>query len=472
MATSQHIQIKNINMGGIADSDYLGAVNSVSEIVGLNIHDESGIIKLNQRLAEIDDATSVIDELIMAIVSASTGDTYFFGGTNGKIWKRTGAGVWSLVRTASPAAGGAGVLSAREYKGYIYYAMESRLGRFDLASTWADNFATFTNTDATYHPMEIVNQVLYVGDANFVAQVDAGVFSANALDLDTPFRVSALGKLGTDLLIGTYVSSNIVSTEIFRWNTWSDSFSIADELPEVGINAFLRTDNRIVVSAGTKGNLYVYNGTQLDEYKQIKGSWSASTNKATVNPNAVLNFHGLPLFGMSQQTGTGVNLGCYSFGRTNANYPYVLSLDFPISTGNLTGIQIGAIAGNGDTFYVSWYDAAGGGSYGVDELDLSNKYTTGYLTTRLSLFDRVVESTYRKITVPYRTYPTGTDIDIYAARNHGTMTEITETANDTKRLFVQTKVDGGEASVFQTKVVLTGTGNDSPEIEMVDIEVV
>lgn len=470
---SNNIQIKNINQGGLADSDYLGALNSVAELVGINIHDESGIMKLNQRLAEIDDGVSAIDGLIKAIVPASNGNTYFFNSGNGKVWKRTSGGVWSLLFTATPAAGAAGILAAREYQGYIYYAMQSRLGRFDLATeTPNHSWATFGVTDADYHPMKEVNQVLYIGDGNQVAQVDAGVFSANALDIKTPLRISALGKISTDLLIGTYVSSNVVGTEILRWNTWSVSFSVSDTIPEVGVNAFLETDNRVVVSCGTKGNLYLYNGRQLELYKQIKGTWGGSTNKAIVHPNATCNFHGLPLFGLSQQTGTGVNLGVYSFGRTNANYPFVLALEFPISTGNLTGIEIGAIAPYGDQFYVSWKDTTGSTTYGVDLLDLSNKYATGYITTRMTLFDRVMESTYRKIQVPYRSFPSGTDIDIHVAKNHGSMTEITDTKNDAKRKMLYTNVDAGEAVAMQCKVELHGNNNDSPEVELINIEVV
>ena len=465
----QNIQIKNINQGGIGDSDYFGAKNSVAEIVGINIHDESGIMKLNQRLTEIDDSASAIDGLIKSIVPASNGNTYFFNSGNGKVWKRTSAGVWSLLFTAAPAAGAAGILSAREYQGYVYYAMQSRLGRFDLATeTNADSWATFGVTDDTYHPMQEQNQVLYIGDGNQVAQVDAGTFSANALDIKTPLRISALGKIRTDLLIGTYVASNVVGTEIFRWNTWSDSFSVSDPIPEVGVNAFLETDNRVVVSAGTKGNLYIYNGVQLEEYKQVKGTWGDSTNKAIVHPNAVLNFHGLPLFGLSQQTGTGVNLGVYSFGRTNANYPYVLALEYPISTGSLTGIEIGALAGNGDTFFVSWKE---GSTYGVDILDLSNKYASGYITTRTSLFDRIVQSTYGKMHAAYRTLPSGTNIKFYKSRNYEAMTEVTDAVTDDKRKIRHTEVDAGEASAYKAKFELIGSGNDSPEVELFNIEV-
>ena len=39
------IEIKNLNFGGIADSEYLGNENSVAEMVNCDIHGEAGIIK-------------------------------------------------------------------------------------------------------------------------------------------------------------------------------------------------------------------------------------------------------------------------------------------------------------------------------------------------------------------------------------------------------------------------------------------
>lgn len=470
---AQHVQIKNINQGGIADSDYLGAVNSVSEIVGINIHDESGIMKLNQRLSRVDDTTSPVDSLVKAIVPCSDGHTYFFGGTNGKIWKRTSAGVWSLEATTAPSFGNNGILSAMEYRGYVYYAMEFRLGRWEVGTAWStrnDSWASFAKGDVSYHPMHILNLVLYIGDKNVVAQVDAHVFSAEALDLDTTHRISALGHLGTDLLAGTFVSGNVISSSIVRWNTWSDSFSVEDMVPEVGVNAFLSADNRIIVSAGTKGNLYIYNGQQLEEYKKIKGEWGGSENKAIVHPNAVTNFHGLPLFGLSKQAGDGVKLGVYSFGRTNANYPFVLALEYPISTGELYDLEIGAMAGAGDVFFVSWKQNGPTTTYGVDVLDLSNKYTSGYVTTRLSLFDRVLYTTYGDITVPYRILPTGTSIAVEASKTHEPFVSQAVTV-DTDRKQVQTTAHVGDAGTLQVKAILQGTGNDSPEVELIDIEI-
>jgi len=269
------IEIRDLNLGAISDSQFQGQKNSVAEMVGFDIHSEPGILKHNQKLTKESGAT--IDDLVKKILPCSDGNTYLFGSTNGKIWKRTSAGVYSLEATAAPAAGGAGIMDAWEYQGYIYYTMQSRLGRVAVGAPtdWAtrnDSWATFTNTDALYHPCQEVNAVLYIGDANLVAQVDAGVFSADALDIEKPYRIASFGKSLTNLLIGTFVNSYRSWTQIFNWNTWSiDSFQSSDDIPEIGVSCFLKTDNFNLVYAGLKGNFYLYTGTQLEQYKKDTG---------------------------------------------------------------------------------------------------------------------------------------------------------------------------------------------------------
>lgn len=460
------IELKNPVLGGLADSDFLGGPNSFAEMVNLDIFSEPGVIKVNQKLTK--ESGSTVDDLVKACVSCSDGKQYFFGSTNGKIWSRTTAGVWTLEATASPAAGSAGITGAAEYQGYIYYAMQSRLGRVAVGAAWStrnDSWATFTNTDASFHPMRIVNLVLYIGDANYVAQVDGTTFSANALDIKTPLRIKCLGRAGTDLLIGTYVASTVVETEILRWNTWSVSYTSSDTIPEAGINAFLETDNLVLVSAGVKGNIYQYDGTNLDLYKTVKGVYNNSTKQAYVHPGAVLNFHGLPLFGFSNVSGNPASQGVYSLGRANRNYPFILNLEHTISTGNRSNIEIGAICGAGDVFLVAWKDTTSGTAYGVDVLDLTAKYASAYLTSRVIATDRTRLENFGTAYVPYRLLPTSTAIKIHAKKNNGTMDEITDKEDDTDRAMVATTVDVGEATKVQLKVELNASGNNAPEIE-------
>ena len=463
------VQIKNINQGGIADSDYVGNQNSVSEAVNCDIHSEAGIIKANQALVK--DSGSVVDELCLASVSCSNGSTYHFGDAGG-IFERQVDGTWTDRGTAAPAAGAAKILSAWEYQGYIYYAMQNRLGRIAVPAaggSWAgrsDSFATFGVGNATFHPMKEVNLVLYIGDGNQVAQVDAGTFSANALDIKAPLVISSLWNLDTDLLIGTYVAANVLRTEIIRWNTWSVSFSVSDPIPEAGINAFLDTDNVVIVNAGAKGNLYIYDGAQLETYKRIKGSWVGSTNQAKVNTNASYNFGGMPLFALSQIAGTGVNLGVYSLARTSRDYPNVLNLEYAISTGNLTGIQIGTITPiSSDQFLVSWRDDNGGTAYGVDIVSLTVK-ATAHFTTRLMTITRQLASEWGIAYAGYRSLPASTEIKFYSDVNHAGFGSALATKNDAERLVVETDAAIGDANTLKMKTELVPNANDAPEVEV------
>lgn len=468
------VDIKNLNMGGIADSDYLGGENSVAEMVGFDIHSEAGVLKVNQKLTK--ESGSTIDDFVKARVACSDGNTYLFGSTNGKIWKRTSGGSYSLEATASPAAGSAGILDAAEYQGYIYYAMQNRLGRVAVGAAWStrnDNWATFTVGNANWHPMRILNLVLYIGDGYLVAQVDGTTFSANALDLETQYIIKSFGKAGTDLTIGTYVSSNVNKTVRFRWNTWGVSFTSSDEIPEVGINAYLEADNYSLWNCGTKGNIYIDDGSNLDLYKTVKGSFDNSSNQGFVHPNAVLNFHGLPLFGFSNVSGNPCNMGVYSLGRTNRNYPFVLNTEYVISTGNMSNVEIGMLVGVGDKFLVSWKDTNGGTTYGVDVLDLSNKYSGAYFTTRVMMVDRKKLSNYGVVDVAYRSLPTNTGITISRKVNNGSMTafDASEHETDTDRQVVRTKISISDASKAQIKVATTASGNTAPEIEGAFIEI-
>ena len=469
------VNLKNIVLGGLADSQYLGVEGSVAQMVGFDIHSEPGVIKVNQKLTKESGAT--IDEPVSKILQSTDGNTYLFGKTNGKIWKRTSGGTYSLEATASPASGGAGILDAREYQGYIYYAMESRLGRVSVGSptNWSgrdDDWATFGVTDDTYHPMFEVNLVLYIGDGNQIAQVDAGTFSANALDIKSPLRVSALSNWDTDLLIGTTVDSNIFRSEILRWNTWSTSFSISDPIPEIGINCFLDTDNQRIVSAGKKGRLYLYNGSQLQPHKRIPGIFPIGTSdQVTVPLNAKLNYSGLPLFGVSQGSGNSAKYGIYSLGRYSTNYSIVLNVEFLSSTGNETNMIYHAMEPVGDIFLVAWEDTDAN-SFGVDKLDLSNKFDGAYFVTRVITDEnRTMPVNFNEGHVAYRSLPSGTGITISKQLNHSGSFTSMSSFTDTDRNLETTDDAISDANTVEFKVETSVNSNDAPDIESFHAEI-
>lgn len=451
------IQFKDIFKGGLADSKYVGVANSMAEMVGLDIHSEPGIIKVNQALAK--DSGATVTEAIAKIVTASDGSSYLFSSGSGKIWKRTAGGAYSLAHTNTDGAN----VDADEYEGYIYYASATKLGRFQIGGAWTDTWATFTNGDTDFHPMKVKNGILYIGDGDLIAQVDAGVFTADALDLPKPHRVKCLGEVYTDLLIGTYISANCNLVSIFRWDTWSISWTVDDVVPEIGLNAVLPLDNYAVIQAGTKGRIYIYNGSQLELFKRIPGDWS-DTNKALVNPNAAAVFD-RPLFGLSNSSGNPAPQGVYSFGSYSSNYPKILNLEYVISQGVTAGVSVGAMANIGDNILVAWNVGA---NYGVDKIDWSNKYNGAYLKTRLIAIDRELGKDFR-VMIPYRSIPTGTSLTVKYYENYASSPTTLTMTQDTDRKILYGEAKIPKANTLQLEVIFNTSANNAPEIESLEI---
>jgi len=476
MQTQQDlIPIDSWNQAGLADSRFSGVKNSFYKMLGWDVHSTPGLLKVAQKMTK--DSGTTITALCRASVSSSENIRYWFSYTDGKIWQEK-AGTYTLVHTTTAGAGTHGCLGAIEYRGFIYFATQSRLHRIavgsaDGSAAWtsnvAEDWATFTTTDTEFHPMVEQNLILYIGDGNQLAQVDNVTFSASALDIKTPLRIKSLGKTNTDVLIGTYVADTVTETEIIRWNTWSVSFTSSDTIPENGINAFLPGDNFVIVQAGNQGNFYYYDGSKLELYKKLPGDWSP-TKYGTVHPNAVGRIGERILFGLSNGSGNPTEQGVYQFARNSRNYPLILDLPYPISersTGSLvtSGIEIGAIQVVGNDIYCSWKNST---TYGIDKLDYSNKLSLGYLETRTMVVNREALSTFTKFVTAYYSLPASTSIVMGYDKNHtGAYTTMTSVL-DTQRKIYEAG-EGVEATTLQFRLSVTVNSNDAPEIESAGI---
>jgi len=467
----QVIPIEGFNLGGLADSKFSGVANSVYKMVGFDPHSTPGLLKVAQKLTL--NSAETVTELCTHALALTTGDTVWFSGTTGKIWVRLAVGTWHLAHTTVPTAGGAACLGAFEYQGYVYWATESYLHRIastDVDEDWAgtltgQNFAKFLITDAAYHPMIEQNNVLYIGDGRYLTQVDTGVFSGIALDIKTPRRISALGKIGTDVLIGTYNGADVVKTEVIRWNTVSVNFAVSDPVDEEGINVFMPGDSIVFVQAGLRGNIYTYNGQALELFKKIPGDFTAA-KYGQVYPGSVANVGGNILFGFSNGAADPADEGIYRLGRAGRSYPYILDFPYPTSQRNvaafiLVGTTIGAVLMDGHDLYVAWKEDT---SYGVDKIDAANKLTGGYLETRVMSATREPFSIFQKFLVAYETVPASCVIEILYDKNYTGSYTVTTEVKDTTRKLVYAE-EGVEANTLQLKLLITANVNDAPTIE-------
>ena len=466
------IPLQNFNLGGLAMSKWSGVTDSFYKLTGWDLHSTPGLLKVAQKMTK--DSGSTVDEFCKARVSSSNGAQYWGSSTSGKVWECTSGGTWRLVHTVTPAAGEAKILGMKEYQGYIYIATESRLHRIlvseaddnDWTNDLVEDWATFTITDASFHPMMVHPKtlILYIGDGNYLAQVDGNTFSANALDIKTPLRIKSLGKIGQDVLLGTYTADTVTETEIIRWNTYSVSFTSSDSIPEIGINAFLPADNFVLVQAGDQGNIYYYDGQKLELYSKIPGDYSP-TAYGEVYSTAVGSLGGKILFGFSNGSGNPADQGVYQIARSTRNHPYVLDLPYPISersAGALvtSGIEIGGVLVVGTDVFVSWKNDT---AYGVDKLDYSNKLELASLETKVMIVDREQFSTFSNFVIAYADMPASTSIAIQYSKNYAAYVDTSE-VKDTQRLTVSSG-EGVEATVLQVKVSPTVNSNDAPQIE-------
>lgn len=483
MPIQQDVRFRDFNFGGLSLSRFYGSKNQFARAVGFDIHSSPGLLKVNQKMSKTSGST--VTELCKAGFTASNGIRYWFSADSGKIWQDK-AGTFTLVYTAVPAAGEAKCLGAAEYQGYIYWATESRLHRIatasaDGAANWtanvALNWATFTKTDNSYHPMREINLVLFIGDGNQIAQVDAGVFSANAMDMSTGFRVTALAAHGTSLVIGTIISSSVNLCSIFYWNTWSTlSFSFEEVIKTNGINSFLEGEDFTLFSAGRAGKLYVMGGignkSRHLKYGSVPGTFSP-TKTGIIYPAAWGVYQGRLIFGFSNVAGNPADQGIYSF--VQVGDVAVRNLEFPISQTDgdgyniISSVEIGAIIVEGDDVYCSWKDSTGTPAYGVDKLDYSNKIAKPFMELPVVAPDRSTMHNFTMTSVHYASLPTDTSIVIKSRKNlSGSFSSAETVKDDTDRVVVYND-EVHEAKALEARIECVSSGNNAPEIEEIVI---
>jgi len=451
--------------GGLSDSDIVGPESAFAEGVGVDIHTKPGSISVHQKLTK--NSGTTVTELCKHAVRGSDGNDYWFSSESGKVWKRTSAGVWSLLFTNTRGA----CIGACEFNDYIYYATNDDLGRFGTLSsgspTNSDGWAALVDT--SWHPMTVCGLYLCIGNKRSIATVDdAGTFTANGnpsiefANLPWVHSIRALTRFGSNILFGTETSDSYARTIVGQWDLSSPTFlSDPPDIPNFTTKAIISKGMYAYVITGLQGDIYYYDGKLCTKLKKIPGTYS-DTQYLDIFPASNGDFAGRTLFGVSNGTGNSCLQGVYSIGQHDKNYPVALTLDYPISTGETSGIGVGAILVSGETsLYVSWKN---GTTAGIDLIDWSNKYASAYFKTMQLIGDRTTSKVFENYVLSYASKPTDTALALSYAKNFGTsFTSIPlNDRTDNYKYFQKNNIPTG---VIQFKVDFTTKTNNAPQLD-------
>jgi hypothetical protein len=401
-------------------------------IVNGDVHSDIGSI--TSQVALVADTTSGVPTEDCMQCTSPAGTTYFFSFTSGKIWKRAVNGSYSSLTDNANTTGHRG---CRYYNGYIRYWTATKLGKFvvETEASRNDSHGTFSNGQALGSCEE--NLTLYITDGKYIASVNSSeTFSANALDLPAQYIGSCIIPDGfTNVLIGTFIGLNVQTCRAFLWDTYSDSFTLSDEIPESGVNSFINCDEIILAQCGNSGKIYQWTGQTMALWNnELRGE---STIHGQLRSTV---FKSKPLIAVGNSI--------YSIYRKNAEMPRVLVKEYTSSA------SITSIGFSGGTLIVSTDE-------GVD-LSGTDKATATIDTPE-------IHGRYNQVVIDYTSLPTGTAIGISTNINGAgwvAQTPITDTIN--KKVYF----DGGlaDCSFMQARITLTPSGSNSPVITNITIQ--
>lgn len=463
--------IENINLGGLADGRY-SASGSVYKMIGLNIHEDPGLIKVQQKTKADYVSGDAPAGNVVAIVPASNNYTYYFGET-GVVFSRSSAGVYDSLGTTSPAT----LYDAIEFNGDLYYTTGSTLGKYTPGDAWGDRDDDFKTLGSDlFHPLIVIGNNLYVGNTNKIGIVVPGESAGGAITdasivLDDIYTVESLGNRRNNLVIGTRAEGTEAGSfagfsKIFEWDLTSIGWITEQQVPEFGISAFMELEGTTIFNAGAQGMLYTWDGSSARQFQRIPGDWTLG-RRARVHKNAHSSYLGKLVFGVSFENGAPLQTGIYSLGGYDAKYRNVFNLEF-VSRDGIAAARYLACAMINNDFVFS---VSSGTVSTIDRVDTSNKYTGAYFITKEINANRD-EAKFATIRICYRNIPTGTAITMYANIDNadptfaGTAIPLVTHPN---KKYLESTVDISNAMSFQLKVVTTATSDNAPEIENLTI---
>lgn len=471
--------------GGFSDVDgygIKGAFKNTSK--NLNIRKTTDSLSCNQALKEETPPSGGFDSLIDWFVPSSDGNIYGFC-RNGKILKRTSAGVWTLVYTDTDGQiYGAWEWGIANGKKYMFWATATKLKSKEIPgnATWAtDTNANIVVGSTTYtwpksdlttpvtgfnHMMKGIGGgvgALAICNDETLAFVGYDGSYTNEILRFTPGNSSkALLQRGNNVVMGTVAKNQLVQTALFLWDgtDTEEAFGWDDikPLPLQDITAMIDTEVPLLVDG--KGQVF---------YSDFTSSQPLFTfpDSGKVSAGGVTNEEYIALFGVWDN---GDRAGIYSYGRKWKNASLVPNLEYQI-----TCTEIGAIIKSGDELLVSYNN---NGTYGVKNIDTENKAEAIYTSIDLPKPNDYPSGkipNWGNITLHTEPLPTGCSIACkYRMNKNGVFKDANlgggATSFSTTGAQEATFLVGDFGQVSELQLVLTPSGNETPEVRSIEWE--
>lgn len=433
--------------GGQSYNKYEGIENSFAYLQGINIHDNSRAVTVNQALTKISGST-VTDKVIKFV---EVGSNVFGFGNSGCIYKISGSTVTKVYTDTNGA-----IQDAAYFYGKLYWTTSTKLSRCDATSSDFDtdtdhNWQTLETSN--YHLLYPIGNRLFIANGRYVATVsNTEAFVSNSLDIESDWTVRCLSLIKPLLLIG---SSGDGRSKCLTWDfiNAADSFEEIPGLESGEITQFLEISGAVAAIIGSK--LYWYNGILDDPLYDF--NQDIEQGAITIYDNMI---H------------LATPKGVYSFGKKNRNYSTVPNLEYITSQG-VDVTAIGAIHGTSSNLYVAWENES---SYGIDYIDSTAKQSQGIIET-LAISEGYTLSP-KRVSIYFDPLPADTSIQVKYKTDKDTSWQVIKDASGTTTLTASTEDStkdsfplGLNCKTFQLQVLLNSDSNNAPTLRSIETDI-
>jgi len=467
------IILENFFLSEAQDSPLVSSTNTLTKMVGCNAHRRLGVVGTSEEAVQINDTLTEVK----AIVPVDEEHVYIFS-SNNIIKHNVFTSTFTPIHTIVPV----GTINAEYFDGYVYYSTGNKLGRFRAITDDMidDSFGTFNNNvPSEQKPMFVLDQNLYIGDQDLVALVDSfGAFTPDALDVDKDFKVTALGNIRNELVIGTAPKNNWSYCKVFRWNTWSASFTNESIVESDRINNFYSDDGKLYFIAGGRNlKVYQYSEPFSPEVLRIPSNttgWFQQESEGIILPSAQAIFNNRAYFGLSNLINGGdYDSGIYTATSAKRGFPLMVSMDYIPTPGNFFKTQITAMGALRDNLFFAWHDVTTG-DWGIDKITLGKdpRVNDAFIETNWISLDRLNNKDFSVYITYANPYVPGMDVSLVIDRNYSDNNEsFYEVRHDADRKYFYTQADVAGAHSVKFRVNIQNANSIVPlQIEKIIIK--